>query len=97
MRWLFSVLIISFLFVFSARSAHAIVFLPAIVLIPIAKIVALIIGSFSLPALGVGAVWSKLFRKSFRRAISVILIILIILAIMIVIFLKLHNPDRPLF
>ena len=40
---------------FLAPQAHAIIFLPAIVLIPIAKIVAVIIGGFSFPALGVGA------------------------------------------
>jgi|GEM_PF-5905660 len=97
MRWLFSVIILLGLSAFLAPQAHAIIFLPAIVLIPIAKIVAVIIGGFSFPALGVGALWSKLFGKSLKRTIGVIVVILLIIAVVLVIFFKFHNPDRPLF
>lgn len=97
MRYLLSVIIIFFIFAFVTVPAHAIIFLPAIVLIPIAKIVVLIIGGFSLPALGVGALWSKLFGKSLGRIIAVIIIALIVLGLVFAILLKIHNPDRPLF
>jgi len=97
MRKVLGVVIVFCLFTFAAKPVHAIIFLPAIVLIPIAKIVALIMGGFSLPALGIGALWSKLFRKSLRRTISVIIAILVVLAIILAIFFKLSNPDRPLF
>jgi hypothetical protein len=88
------------LFVFAAfitPKAHAIIFLPALLLIPIAKIVAIIIGGLSLPALGVGALWSNLFKKSLKRTIVVIAIMMVIIALILILFLKLHNPDRPLF
>lgn len=97
MRWAFSVIVVFITASLFAPQAHAIIFLPAIVLIPIAKIVALIVGGFSFPALGVGALWSKLFGKSLRRTISVIIAILVVLGIILAIFFKLHNPDRPLF
>ena len=97
MKWALSVIVILLVSSLFAPQAHAIIFLPAIVLIPIAKIVALIIGGFSFPALGVGALWSKLFGKSLGRTILVIIAILVVLAIILAIFFKLHNPDRPLF
>lgn len=77
--------------------AHAIIFFPAIVLIPIAKIVALIIGGFAFPALGAGSIWSKLFGTSFKRTLLVVIAVLVVLTIILVLFFKLHNPDRPLF
>jgi len=97
MRWAISVIVVFIVGSLFAPQAHAIVFLPAIVLIPIAKIIAFIIGGFSFPALGVGALWSKLFGKSLGRTISAIIAILMVLAIILAIFFKLHNPDRPLF
>lgn len=97
MKLFFSVIVVLILGTLFAPRAHAIIFLPAIILIPIAKIVALIIGGFSLPAFGLGALWSKLFKKSLKRTIVVVVILLIILAAILVIFLKLYNPDRPLF
>jgi hypothetical protein len=97
MRLIISVVVILFIATLSAPKANAIVFLPAIVLIPIAKIVALIMAGFSFPALGAGALWSKLFRKSFKRVFVIIFIILILLVFFSAVFLKLINPDRPLF
>lgn len=97
MRKGLSVIVALCLFAFTVKPAHAIIFLPAIVLIPIAKIVAIIMGGFSLPALGVGALWSKLFGKSLRRTITIIITLLVILGLVFAIFLKIHNPERPLF
>lgn len=97
MRWILSVIVVFIIGLVFAPQARAIIFLPAIVLIPIAKIIALVIGGFSFPALGIGALWSKLFRKSLRRTIFVIIFVLVILAIILAIFFKLNNPDRPLF
>ncbi len=91
-----AVLFITAAFIIPQR-AHAIIFLPALLLIPIAKIVAIIIGGLSLPALGVGALWSNLFKKSLKRTIWTIAIILLITALLLIVMLKLHNPDRPLF
>ena len=79
------------------HEAKAIIILPAVILIPIAKIVALIMGGFSIPAITAGTLWSKLFKKSLKRTLLVILLILLTLAGVLVIILKIQNPDRPLF
>lgn len=97
MRWISCVIIVFAASLLLAPQAHAIIFLPAIVLIPIAKIIAVIIGGFSFPAFGVGALWSRLFKKSFKRVIPVIILLLVVLGIILLIFFKIVNPDRPLY
>ncbi len=82
---------------FFPKPAHAIIFLPALILIPIAKLVALIIGGLSIPALSLGALWSRLTQKSLKRTSIVIVGALVVLAILVAIVLKIENPDRPLF
>jgi len=78
------------------RAANAIIFLPALILIPIAKIVAVVVGGFTLPSLGVGVVSSKLFGSPLAKTISIIVFVLILLALAIAFYLHLQNPDRPL-
>jgi hypothetical protein len=97
MRRVISVISLLLFLAFVTPRAHAIIFLPAVILIPIAKIVALVIGGFSFPALGLGALWSKLFRTSIKRTLSIIITLLILLGILLVVLLKIYNPDRPLF
>lgn len=82
---------------FYPPKAHAIIFLPAIILIPIAKIIAFVIGGFSIPSLGLGALITKLFGKSLKKTLLIIFLLLITTGILLAIFLKLHNPDRPWF
>jgi archaellum biogenesis protein FlaJ (TadC family) len=77
--------------------AHAIIFLPALILIPIAKIIALIIGGFTLPALSLGALWSKLTKHSLKRTLLLIFLCLLTLSLAIGTVLKLANPNRPIF
>lgn len=96
MKLFLSLLIIFTVAAILAPRAHAIIFLPAIILIPIAKIVAVVIGGFSFPALGIGAVWSKLFGKSLKRTIFILVVILIVIALALMFILKIQNPDRPL-
>lgn len=97
MRILLSVVFILISMHFLAPKAHAIIFLPAIILLPIIKIIALIIGGFSIPALGIGALSGKLFHASPKKSIPIVIGVLIILAVILAIFLKLENPERPLF
>lgn len=87
---------IVFLFVVP-KSAFALIFLPAVVLIPIAQIVAVIIGGFSLPAVGIGVVYHKLFGKPVGKAIGIILLVVLLIALSIGVYLKFENPARPLF
>ena len=86
-----------FLHFFFPKSAHAIIFLPALVLIPVAKIVAILIVGFSLPATGLGILWSKLSKKPILKTTIIALSMLLYLALFIGLLLKLINPDRPLF
>lgn len=97
MRLVVSIIVVCITVSMLAPQAHGIIFLPAVVLIPIAKIVALIIGGFAFPALGVGVLWSKLFGASLGRVMSVAIIILVILAMVLTIFFKLYSPERPMF
>lgn len=78
------------------QPAHAIIFLPAIILIPIAQLVAFLIGSLTLPAVLTGFIWSKLFKKSWKRGVLYSLAFLVIIAVTAAIVLKILNPDRPL-
>ena len=77
--------------------SYAIVFLPAIILIPIAKLVAILIGSFSLPALGLGVVYTKLFGTPLKRVITITVLLLLLCALGYGVYLKIENPARPLF
>lgn len=97
MRLAFSFIISLFLFGFAAPQAHAIVFLPALILIPIAKIIAIVIAGFSLPALGIGVLWNKLFGSSLRKTLIITLGILLLFSIALGIYLKIQFPERPLF
>ena len=97
MRRVLSLIIVFLLTFVFPPEAHAIIFLPVVVLIPIAKIVALIIGGFTIPALGIGALGSKLFKKSLKRTVSIVIFICLLLAVILAIVFKIHNPERPLF
>jgi len=76
--------------------AHAIIFLPAVILIPIAKLVAIIMGGFSIPALALGTLWSKLFKKSVKRTLFIMAISLIFIGFILIVVFKIANPLRPL-
>lgn len=95
MNKLFYSLLLILALLFYPPKAHAIIFLPAIILIPIAKIIAFVIGGFSIPSLGIGALITKLFGKSLKKTLAFILLFLIVVGILLAIILKLHNPDRP--
>jgi hypothetical protein len=77
------------------RSAEAIIFLPAIVLIPIANILVVLIGGLTAPFAAIAAIFSKIFHIPLKKALAITLIVLFLVALSVVIFLKLQNPDRP--
>jgi hypothetical protein len=78
-----------------APDAHAFVFLPALILIPIAKVVGIVIAGASIPAVSIGALYSFLFKKSFSRAIISSICIVIVIALVAAVILRFSNPDRP--
>lgn len=96
MKYFVSIFIILLLFV-SPKSAEAIIFLPALILIPVAKIIGIIIAGFSIPATGLGILWGKLSKKPILNTILIAIVILLFASLFFGLLLKLINPDRPLF
>lgn len=76
--------------------AHAIVILPAVVLIPIIKIVAMVIGGLSLPAVGMSALWSKIFKKPLTQTIAWMLVVLLVLGVLLFLWLRVYLPNHPI-
>lgn len=76
--------------------AHAIVILPAVVLIPIIKIVALVIGGLSLPAVGMSALWSRVFGKPLTQTIAWMLVVLLVLGVLLTLWLRFYLPNHPI-
>ena len=95
MRLILTGIIVIILTFISTPKAHAIIFLPALILIPIAKIIALIVGGLALPTLGIGTVGGKLYNKPVVKIIFALTIIILLFALALAVFLKIQNPDRP--
>lgn len=76
--------------------AHAIVILPAVVLIPIIKIVALVIGGLSLPAVGMSALWSRVFGKPLTQTMAWMLVVLLVLGVLLFLWLRVYLPNHPI-
>ena len=74
----------------------AIIVLPAIILIPLAQIIASIIGFISIPLAGLG-LSIKLITKNKKLAIAVSLGILITVLIITILVLRYKYPDNPWF
>lgn len=82
---------------FFAPSVNAIILIPALILIPIAKIIAVIIAGFSFPVLAISALWAKLMHKPLIKMILISFIILCIATFLFGVCLKIINPTRPFF
>ncbi len=93
-----SVAIVAFILFFSFyQPSGAIIVLPALILIPIAKIVGIILGILSVPTLGLGAVFAKLTKHSVMKGFLIALGILVITGVVLALIIKLFNPDHSLF
>jgi protein-S-isoprenylcysteine O-methyltransferase Ste14 len=77
--------------------AHALVILPALILIPIAKILAVALVALGVPATALGLAWSKLTRHPFKKTLLVVGVVLFLLVMGLGIYLRITNPDRPLY
>jgi hypothetical protein len=82
--------------VFSQR-ALAVVFLPPLLLIPIAKLVAIVLGGLALPTLGISTIFSKGNNKAIFKTVLSVLVILAIAGLLVALVLKIQNPLRPWF
>src|SRR5258705_13668512 len=83
-------------FVLLVNDVHAIIFLPALILIPIAKIVAVIIGGLSLPVLSVSGFWGKVTKRSAKRGVFLGIAVLVVISLLLFFVLKFLNPQHPL-
>jgi hypothetical protein len=92
-----SVLSILIVYLYLSLPVHAILFFTPAILLPVAKIIALVWGAFSLPALSVGVIWRKLFRKHKKRVYFVIFAVMIGIGVLLAVVLKIANPSRPWF
>lgn len=95
MKYIVSLLIIIFLHLIYPKSAQAIIFLPALILIPIAKIIGILIAFFSVPATGLGVLWAKLSRRPILKTVLLSILVLLFLALFMGLLLKIVNPNRP--
>jgi hypothetical protein len=75
--------------------AHAIILLPALILIPIAKIVAVIFAGLALPSLGLSYVTHRLFKTPIQKAVTIAVLLLTVTCVLAAIFLKVFDPSRP--
>jgi len=78
------------------RNAHAIVVIPALILIPIAKIIAVFIAGLSFPAAFMGAISAKLSGKPWLKGVVIAIVVLLVVALIVGVTLKIVNPSRPL-
>jgi len=76
---------------------HAIIFFPALFFIPIIKLIAIIIAGIAVPTVGVVTLWEKISGRKYGKVIIKSMLILVVIALVVGGFLKIQNPDRPLF
>ena len=91
--------VILFTFIFSliySYNANAIIFIPAVILIPIAKILAVLAAGFSAPTILTGAIVGKAAKRPVMQTVLIAVGLLILILILVGLFLKLSNPERPI-
>ena len=87
-----------FLFFSVVSEANAIVVVVPVILIPIVKIVALIIGLLATPIVSLTAIFLRIKKnKSIFYGVIVGILILLALSVIITFGLKFINPDRPIY
>lgn len=91
--WKIGILIGVFVF---PPEAHAIVVLPAVILIPLVKLIAIVVGAFSVPVTSLGLILGKL-TKNYPRMLIVSFLILCIIAIITTLILRKLYPLNPWF
>lgn len=74
--------------------AKAIIILPAIILIPIAQMLATVIASLSIPIAGLGLL-IKTMTKNHRLAIAISLFTLFLILVVATLVLRYQYPDNP--
>jgi hypothetical protein len=96
MKLIFAVICLIIVCLTYPPETQAIIFLPALILIPIAKVVAVVIAGLSFPVLGVGSLIGML-KGSSKKGVFVSIVFLITLTFLLFLILKVANPEHPLF
>lgn len=78
-------------------NVDAIVFLPALLLIPIAQILGILLVGLSFPLYAIGYVWHLFFKMSLRKVFAIVSSILAIIILIVLIVIKILFPELPLF
>ena len=97
LRVITAVVFLSVAAAYLAPPAQAIIILPALILIPIAKIIAIVVGGFAFPALGMGVLWNKLFNTPLKKVLVFAFLLLVVIGVCTAVYLKVTTPERPLF
>jgi len=95
MSFILKVIISLYLFVYPPK-VHAIVILPAIILVPLVKIIALVVGVFSVPVASGGAILAKI-TKNYKLVILASCILLVLIGVATAIVLRVTHPANPWF
>lgn len=88
--------IILLYFIAFPPQVHAIVILPAIMLIPLVKLVALVIGAFSIPVGSAGILLAKITKKN-KLVFIISFILILLISVLAAIVLRLTHPQNPWF
>jgi len=88
-------IIVIFSLIFPSTT-QAIIILPAIILIPIAQMVAVIVGGFSVPVISLG-ILIKTLTKNRKLAVRISVFVFILIIVISIFVLRWKNPDNPLF
>ena len=92
-----SILLSFALLILFTNEAKAIVVLVPVVLIPIVKILAVIIGAFAVPVVSLSTFFYKIKKKSPIAGMLIGIVLLILLGIIVILILKTVNPQRQLY
>ncbi len=92
---LLKILILVFLFIFPTKT-HAIVVLPGIILVPLVKLIAVIVGAFSVPLTSMGFLIGKITKK-YKSMFIISLLLILLIGVFAAIILKILYPNNPWF
>lgn len=97
MKFLKSIFLLLLLLLIFTNDANAIIVIVPVILIPIVKIAALIVGALATPVISLSVWYLKMKNKPIYFGIIVGISILAILGILISLGIKITNPSRPLY
>lgn len=96
MRVVVMVLLLPLFLIISTKEVYAVIFLPALILIPLAHLVGLLLIGLSFPLYAIGFVWHLLTKHSLKRTFVAATVLLAVFLLICAVVLKLLFPAMPL-